>query len=60
MLANGTVRIENSCCCTSRESRACATSAASASSRFFSSDCWTVETSLTPSASERVSSWKRV
>ena len=33
-LPNGTVRIENSCCCTSRESRACASSAASASSRF--------------------------
>ena len=32
-LPNGTVRIENSCCCTSRDSRACASSAASASSR---------------------------
>ena len=59
-LPNGTVRIENSRCCTSRDSRACASSAASASSRFLSSDCCTVETSLMPSASERVSSWKRV
>ena len=41
-------------------SRACASSAASASSRFLSSECCTVETSLMPSASERVSSWKRV
>ena len=59
-LPNGTVRIANSRCWTSRDSRACASSAASASSRFFSSACWTVETSLTPSANERVSSWKRV
>ena len=59
-LPKGTVRIENSCCCTSRASRPCALSAASATSRFFSSDCWTVDTSFTPSPSERASSWKRV
>ena len=59
-LPNGTVRIENSCCCTSRASLPCALSAASATSRFFRSDWCTVETSLTPSPSERASSWNRV
>ena len=59
-LAKGTVRIENRRCCTSRDRRACASKAASASSKFLSNACCTVDTSLMPSASERVSSWNRV